>query len=310
MKIVSALGRCAQRFRKFPVGFATLAMAIGATSIMGSRAEAGIVAGQSNGVAISSNLTLTPIIGATVTANLSVASLSDSAPTPYTTSTSTSGSFSAGTVGLGSLVAGSTSAITTSVNSNITGSLTSGSAAGLTTIDNLSLSILGGLVIPELSIGATTLTTDTTAAGTYGALVGGASPAILGLSVDVLGLNITSDLTAGALVEVASLSHLVGLSALAAITGLEIGIDVSSTTGNGTSSVSETSDNIILMFTNVGTLDGNLNGTIEIGQSFASIEATAVPEPASVAMLGLGLLFAGTVGARRIRKGQRPLNAA
>jgi hypothetical protein len=265
-----------------------------------SGAHAGyVVSGGSSGVAISSNLSILSLVNA----DLSVNYLAGTAPTPYSTSLSTTANtnISSGGFLTGTLLSGSTGILTSTVSSTINGVSTSGSANGTTLINNLNLNVLSTLV----SIGASTLSTSSTSSGSYGSLSSSGSSTISNLAVSVLGIDITNQLKAsdGTFVNVSALG-----GTLATLGGLEIGIDMKSVTGDGLVSSAITTDNIVVQFNSVSALSFTINGTLDIGQSQASIlasPASAVPEPSSLVMTALGLISGGAFGLRARRTKQR-----
>jgi hypothetical protein len=265
--------------------------------------QAGYLTGQSGGVAVSSNLSIASL----ATANVSVNPESGSAPSPYNLSltnslgaTISAGAYNLPVVGTSEvLLSGNTGLLNTSADSNISGGITSGTATSSTTIDNLNLNVLNTLVTPVLNITATTLTTSSSVSGTYGALTANGNPSFLGLTITVLGVNVTG------LVE-ASAGALVNISGLA---GLRIGIDLATYSGDGVASQGVVTDNIVVDFNNAVTLGGTINGQLTIGESQASMTASPVPEPASIAMMGLGLLLVAAAGAyQRSQRERSPLN--
>ena len=301
--------RIAMRFGRLSGGFrlgSLVLLVLGVVSTMGrdGQARAGyVVSGQSGGVAISSNLSVTSL----ATANVSINSQQGSSPSPYNTTlannagaTISAGAYNLPVLGTPEvLLSGTTGLLSSTVTSNIDGLSGSGFASGATTINNLNLKVLGTLGVPVVTITATTLTTTSTASGTFGALNSIGMPSFVGLSIFVLGVDVT------ALVQ-ASDGILVNIAGLA---GLQIGIDVKTFSGNGITSSGVLTDNIVVQFNNAVTLGGTLNGQLRIGESFASISASPVPEPSSVVMMGAGLLLTGAVGLKRGRRVSRGLTA-
>jgi hypothetical protein len=283
-------------FRSHSLAIVLIASSIVASPVASDQARAGyVVSGQSGGVAVSSNLSITSL----ATASVSVNPESGTAPAAYNLNSTNSlgATISAGAYNLpvfGTpevLLSGTTGYLNTSAVSNVDGISVSGSASASTTVDNLNLKVLNTLVVPVLSIGATTLTTSSSVSGTYASMTASGTPSFTGLDISVLGVDVT------ALVE-ASPGVLVNISGL---TGLQIGIDVTTYSGDGITSKGVVTDNIVVDFNNAATLGGTINGQLIIGQSEASLTTSPVPEPASVGMMGLGLLLVGAVGAYRSR---------
>jgi hypothetical protein len=298
----SAMGCHVQTFRSVSLATMTLAFVVAIAPTSTNQACAGfIVSGQSRGVAVSSELTIATL----ASANVSVNPLQGNAPATYNQSltnnlgaTISAGAYNLPVLGTHEvLLSGSTGFLNTTAASNINGSSANGSASSSTTIDNLNLNVLGTLSVPVLSINATTLTTNSSASGAFGSLTATGTPSFVGLSIAVLGIDVT------ALVE-ASAGVLVDVSGVTGLTGLKIGIDVVTASGDGIATKGVVTDNIIVQFTNVSTLGGTINGQLTIGESQASIVASAVPEPASVVMMGIGLIVVGAAGACR-RKQKR-----
>ena len=120
------------------------------------------------------------------------------------------------------------------------------------------------------------------------------TPSFTGLSISVLGIDVTAliEASAGVMVNVSSL------------TGLSIGIDLVTTSGDGITTRGVVTENIAVHFNNVSTLGGVINGDLVIGQSQASmLTASSVPEPSSMALMGSGAVFLfGAALRQRARK--------
>ncbi len=298
MRSVAGTSRFVQRSRHDSFVAATLTV-VAILVVTTSGARAGYdVSGTSSGVAVSSNLSVLSV----VTANVSLNALSGTAPNAYNSNISTpSATISSGTFLTGTLLTGSTGLLTTNVSSTVDGIGSAESTNGATTVNNLNVNVLSTLV----QIQATTLTSSSTVSGGYGALAASDSTGFSGLGIKVLGVDITSyiEASAGAEVDVSTL----GIPALSALANLKIGLDVSTTTGNGTTSATVKTDNIIVDLTGVTYSLLALGGTLEIGQSQASMTSAfgTVPEPSSIAMTGLGIGLIGVFGARRGLRNRR-----
>jgi hypothetical protein len=298
MRSLSAIAGYVQGFRCRSIVIATLAAV--AVQVGGTRgAHAGYeITGGSSGSLISANVTAGSLLGTTAILD----SLANTAPGAYNT-TSPLVTASVGIIGLFSATA-ATTVSTTSISSNIGVGSTTGMTNGSTTINNLNLVLLN-----LVTITAATLTTNSTASGTAtganGSLTASAAagtPGITGLGFSVGGADVTAVVDAvlqtGAIVDV---TQALGISPLVA--DIKIGLDVTTTFGNGSTMAGITSDNLIIQVTTLG-----IGATIDVGQSSAYVSAVSVPEPASIAMMGLGL--AGVFAFGRKVKGRKPQTPA
>jgi hypothetical protein len=291
MRSLAASAGSVQRRRVGSLGIATLAMV---TILAGGNrgAQAGyVLSGGSSADTIVTNLTV-----AGVASSVTVNPLSGTFPATY----STTNQLLSGSAGVTGVLSAATGVNTSTIGSTLNGVGTTGSATSSNLINGTGANVT---ILGLLNIQASVLMTNASASGTStdlaGSLTSSGMASVEGLKATVAGglVDITSQLKDGAFVD---LSANLGLAKGAVL----VGIDIVGTSGDGITSAGATADNIIVQLnTNVLNL-GLVSGTIDIGQSSASVAATAasVPEPSSVVMTVFGLLMTGFAGIRRTRK--------
>ncbi len=252
---------------------ASLLAMFGALPLATSAAHAAIIPFTSNASGEIVSLTLTPTAGSAV--NIT------SGPLAYT-SGSGPASYSNSNTAVSAAVSGVLSTGVLSVDAAGAATLASADA----TVDGVNISILNGLA-NVLGLTATTAQSTASVQGPFGALANSGTTTIAGLTLNGIALDGGASFIPGV--------NDVILSAL----GVTVTLNKEVLTGTAASGETLAVDAIDVSFDNVlatvGGSTGLLNGTIDLGNSLASItaNASAVPEPATIALLAgsLGLLF-------------------
>jgi hypothetical protein len=261
---------------------------------VGGAAQADVVLGTSNAYTAYGSLT-SSILGIPV-ASYSFGPLeqiSRTAPPDYNYSASTtptSVNIQVPNPG-GGLVSVQGSLLTNSVETNVDGgSGVRTTSAESSLVDGASINILGGSIV---SLSLTSISQTAWVTGqTIGDSTAGGALSLLGLNLSVLGNSIVSNL---------NLSNTAGNVVInTGIAGLTLTLNehIPTTTMN---SMGIEANAIHLHFNSVAFGLASLTGDLIVGHTFAqqNYNANAVPEPASVAMMGLGVVGAGLAGLRR-----------
>ncbi|MCC9655242.1 PEP-CTERM sorting domain-containing protein [Rhodopirellula halodulae] len=284
----------------------------GILMMLSSIANAAVIGGSSSSSFLSSDLevSLLPILGGvSVSGDLTLGpSVSGSAPAAYSVEEEVLGIAADAGVesGVITTLGVSSSSVMTLASSTVDGSLGTKNAIGSQVIEDLDLSI-GDLPVAAdvLSITADTITVSSAVNGDFGSLSSSGMMNVANLQVLVngtqVGLNLDGDLT---LTGDIAPNTTVDLSSV--LGGATLILNEQSLVGDGTSSLSLDTNAINLQLTNVGVTGvGELDGSVLVGSTNASLNASAVPEPSSLAVLGFASL-GGIVWRRR----RRPLNTS
>ncbi len=255
---------------------ASLLAAVVALPLATTAAKAAVIPFTSNASGESVSLTLTPTIGSVVSVT--------SGPLPFTSGNGAA-TYSNSNTAVSASVTGvlSTGALSVDAAGAVSGA--SAMASADATVNGINIAILNGLA-NVLGLTATSVQSTANVQGPFGTLANAGTTTIAGLTLNGLALGGAS--------FVPGVNDII-LNAL----GVTVTLNKEVLTGTAASGESLAVNAIDVSFNNVlATLSGTtglLNGTIDIGNSFASItaNATAVPEPASLALLAgsLGLMF-------------------
>lgn len=264
-----------------PAGLAAFA-AFGLLLLGPATTRADVVSGTSTGYGVYANLNL---LNTNLLTLGPAGSRSGTAPAPYN---NTGAPFAGVSASVPLLLNLSTGVINSSASSNVDGTAGPRQATATGGVDGTSLSLVPNAppILPSvLTLSATTLSSTSTVSGDYGVLVPTGSSTIVGLTVSVLGANITIPGTIGPNTGIA-IGLVVGLSII-------LNEQIVTTVGSGQTKIETNAVAIRLNGLNVAGL-GLVSGEILLGHSEAFMQAQAapppagVPEPSTLALLGIG----------------------
>lgn len=271
-------------------------------------AHSAVIGGTSSSEFARIDLTLSLLAGGVVTdADASTFNNSASAPAPYSvTPDVASQSLSANVIATSpDTVSISSGAIASELNSDVDMLPGSRVASSQQVISNLNFA-LGEVPVAGLndviSITADTITVSSSVSGNFNALssTGAMNVENLAISVGGSAIDLSGIVDANGDIAVNTLVPLVGTLA-----GVSLVLNEQSTTGNGIEELGLQTSAISLRIDAVAISDGvaavgDLSGTTYVGRTNASLNASAVPEPSSLAILGIASL-GGVIWKRRHR---------
>lgn len=219
-------------------------------------------------------------------------------------------------VTLATLARVNTGLITSNAQSDVDGLMNSGLASGTHTIDDLNLTIVDLLGVSNLiSITADSLVVKSLVTGEFGALTATGTLDVVNLVISVAGNQVYAQAN-GSIgpnfgIDIAAGLDLLGVNAAATLV-----LNKQEETGDAFNNLALKTTAISLVLKDIGVsgllLDlGTLNGNVTLGETYASLNAQAspVPEPSSLALLGVGSCFAAVCAVRRRRR-EQPLATA
>lgn len=285
-----------------------LFLVVGILVALPSVAQSAVVGGASSSEFARIDLTLSLLAGGVVTdADASTFNNSASAPAPYSVTPSVaSQSLSANVIATSpDTVSISSGAITSELNSDVDMLPGSRVASSQQVISNLNFA-LGEVPVAGLndviSITADTITVFSSVSGNFNALssTGAMNVENLAISVGGSAIDLSGIVDANGDIAVNTLVPLVG-----SLAGVSLVLNEQSTTGNGIEELGLQTSAISLQIDAVAISDGvatvgDLSGITYVGRTNASLNASAVPEPSSLAILGIASL-GGVIWKRRHR---------
>ena len=257
-------------------GLSAILAAFVALPLATTAANATAIPFTSNASGENVSLTLTPTGG-------TAASIT-SGPLPFTFGNG-SATYSTSNSAVSAAVTGVLSTGVLSVDAAGAVSGASASASSDSTVNGINIAVLNGLA-NVLGLTATSVESTANVQGPFGTLTNAGTTSIVGLALNGVAFGGAS--------FVPGVNDVI-LSAL----GVTVTLNKEVVSGTAASGESLTVNAVDVSFNNVlatiGGSTGLLNGTVDLGNSFASITANAssVPEPATLALLAgsLGLLF-------------------
>lgn len=257
--------------------------AVAQAGLAGGAARADVIFGASDAYALSTDLTLTLTPGGVNVAAVinPIAESSGTAPSPFSytmhlvTLNTSAGAYALSTA---SVVTATTGIIDSLASSTVDGSPGSKNALGTVTIHNLNLSTITSLTSGLLGITADTIVSTSSVTGDFGSFTAVGSTVLTNAHFTVLG--IAQAALASSPAPNTSLT-------LAGIANVSIILNEQILGGNGSSASLITTNAIHVHFNGTSITGlGTLSGDIIVGHSIAHLRA--IPEPGSLALLGLG----------------------
>ena len=264
--------------------------AVVAAILTPATASATYVSSSSSSFGLSENLTVTTAVGAMLTATISpVNPVSGTAPPAYNLSQSVA-SFTSTVTGV------ETTSTGVIVDTAFSDALTGGVTKASSTVNDLNLGVVPNPIaaLTLVSLTATTVQSTAQVTGDFGAIVTSGTTILTNPVLSILGVNI-------ALSSNPAPNTTVDLTA-AGLAGVTLILNERILGGDGITTATITTNAIHLRFTATPLGGGaTINGDVIVAQSMATLLTRAVPEPASVALLGVG---AALLGVARLRAGR------
>ncbi|MFG0267909.1 MAG: PEP-CTERM sorting domain-containing protein [Rhodopirellula sp. JB055] len=253
-------------------------------------AQAAVIGGNSSSdfLAVDLELDLLPLAGGGVVVDAQINGLapaSGTSPAPYNDTETVLGvAANAGNIpviSLGNVVGATADTVTSFAGSDVDGLPGSRNANSSHVIENLDLSVVELAAVDLISITADAITVTSAVDGDFGSLSPTGTMDVTNLQISVSGVQVGATLNG-------SIAANTGIDLSSVLGGASLILNEQLLTGDGISSSGLATNAISLRLTDVGVAGvGELDGNVFVGLTNAGLQASAVPEPSSLALLGV-----------------------
>jgi hypothetical protein len=274
-------------------------------------AQAAVVGGNSSSdfLVVDLELGLLPLVGGGVVVDAQISGLapaSGTSPAPYSdTETVLNVAANAGNipvVSLGNVADVTAGSVMSFAGSNVDGLGGSRNANSSHVIEDLDLAVVELAAVDLISITADAITVTSAVDGDFGSLSPTGTMDVTNLQISVSGVQVGATLNG-------SIAANTGIDLSSVLGGASLILNEQFVTGDGINSSGLATNAISLRLTDVGVAGvGELNGNVFVGLTDAGLQASAVPEPSSLALLGM-IGFAGACWRGRCKNAEQPSQA-